>query len=243
MILFCPRTSSALFTLLLVGFGASACSRAEDPSPVAAELASPTAAIAADDAENPFTRRAAAPPAGPCISMSLETTSGTFPASMVISNQCDHAVAVLTAPLELRVRLTGAEPLVHERKSPGAAYAILYAVPADLGAAAFRGDGVARDGGKQVLRQPGYTTVAARGTSRVPVRCDLDVPKGRYLLPAMTFEAPQGDAPVRSDPFDCSQSVSAFNDAAERKLQVTLGGDVLPAQSKSASVELPSPRK
>lgn len=190
--------------------------------------------------DNPFLR-----PAGGelstenCLDMKLDVPHESSPATIAISNQCAYPVAVLTAPLEVRLRLTGKEKWAHERRNGAAAYAILFVVAAEVRDRAFVGDGIVRCGGAQVRRPPGYTTVPAMGTVGVPFNCDLDVPRGQYFLPMMTFEARQGDAPPGSDSFDCSQSVARHNaGTTEATRGVELGSDSRPVSSRSTAMEV-----
>ena len=188
---------------------------------------------------NPFTRASFEGAAEPCTTMTLILAQASRQISATIENKCDRAVAVLTSPIELRVRHNGREPFIHERMS-WTAYAIMYVVSAELKGEAFRGDGVIRDGGLRVRRPPHYTTVPANATVSVPVRCDIDAPAGRYAIAVMTYEAMQGDALVRSDPFNCEESVKRCNTGAEGAAAVYLGGDVRQAQSGTITVQLGS---
>jgi len=185
-------------------------------------------------ADNPFLQRSDKPTGEACLSMFLQS-SGDL--SMVVSNECSFAVALLTSPLEVRVRRTGTESFVNERMNRAAAYAILYFVDAAPGAEGFQGDGVARDGGLQVLRPPGYTTVPARETIRVPLKCDVSVAEGRYFMPVMTYEAPQGGAPERSDPFDCRATVEHFNGKTQKSVDISLSEAARQVSSKSIAID------
>lgn len=189
--------------------------------------------------ENPFLRSSGAElPTEKCLTMNLDKPHGSASATMAISNQCDYPVAVLTAPLEVRLRRTGKEAWIYERRNGAAAYAILYVIAAKVRDRAFVGDGIVRCGGAQVRRPPGYWTVPAMGKVSVPFNCNLDVPRGQYFLPMMTFEARQGDAPLRSDPFDCSESVARYNSGASEAVQgVELGSEARPLSSRSIAME------
>lgn len=233
MIHSCRQTSSTVVAAILV-IVSSACVRAEEPH-APARTAPPSATRATD--ENPFTRPSVEPTSESCVTMTLDVSGGSFPSTVTMLNKCDHSVAVLTSPLEVRIRLTGKEKFVHERM-PWTAYAIFFVVASDLRDDAFRGDGVIRDGGLRVNRPPGYTTVAAKGIARVPVRCELDVPRGRYALALMTYEAPQGDAPAQSNPFNCDESVQHYNIGVESPGNIRLGGDVGQVQSGTVTLGL-----
>lgn len=232
--------------ILAVSFAFGACDRSEVSSspevPALGQTTVPALVQTTVDSAvggNPFLRSAGKPGPGPCLAMNLEATGGSLPARVVISNKCDHAVAVLTSPLEVRIRRTGKEKFVNERMASGAVYAILYVVAEGLDSNdVFRGDGIARDGGLQVRRPPGYTTVAAKGTVSVPLICDINVPAGRYYLPIMTYEASQDEALARNDPFDCKESVAHYNAGAQREIEVHLGSAARPASSRSVLVGL-----
>jgi hypothetical protein len=172
--------------------------------------ASPRQAASIEANENPFTRPTFAEHKTDCVSLSLQS-QGDRISQVRLANRCDYPVAVLTAPLEFRLRRTGTEKLIYERM-PWAAYAILYALATNLGDQAFRGDGVIRDGGLRLDRGPGYTAIGPKTTATVPLRCPADLPPGRYGFLLSTFEVPLHDAPPRSDPFDCSLSVVRWND-------------------------------
>ena len=196
------------------------------------------APLSSQVAENPFMRGSGEPMSGPCLALNLEAPAGKLPAEIVAVNSCDHAVAVLTSPLEVRVRQTGTEKMVYERSTLRGGYAILYAVSAGIEGDPFRGDGVIWDGGFQVKRPPGYSTVDAKATIRIPLRCQIDAPPGKYYLPMMTYEALQGTAAVRSDPFDCSNSVEKHNSQEGRVLDVRLGAGVRAVSIRSTSIQL-----
>lgn len=187
--------------------------------PIVAGIFALCGAVAVQAAENPFTRTSFEPASPRCAVATLE------PSAVSIENRCDHAIAVLTAPLEVRVRRTGKEKFVHERMS-STVYALLYVVSARLGKKAFRGDGVMRDGGLQVRREPAYVTIGARQRVKVPMRCTLDLPPGRYTLTLLTYEAPQGDAPPGGGSFDCRSSVAAHDAGAGKAAPLSMGADV-----------------
>jgi hypothetical protein len=220
----------------------SACDRAERPpdSSDSAVTRPDVYAPGADTANrnpNPFTRTSFEDATEPCTTMTLIFAQASRQISATIENKCDRAVAVLTSPMELRVRHSGSEQFVHERMS-WTAYAIMYVVFAELKGDAFRGDGVIRDGGLRVRRPPSYTTVPANATVSVPVRCNIDAPAGRYAIAVMTYEAMQGDAHARSDRFNCEESVKQYNTGAEGDSAVYLGGDVREVQSGTITVQL-----
>lgn len=203
------RTSIVLAALSLL----LACRQAEvrsAPDPQSASIEDSAPSVAATTFENPFTKVALEESSQSCLNIAIQGRPSKDSKALV-TNQCDYPVAVLTSPLEVRVRRTGAEKLVNERMS-WAAYAILYVFPAALGEEAFRGDGIIRDGGLRVRRSPGYTSVGGRESIAIPLRCDLDLPPDRYLLLLSTYEAPLDDSPPRNDPLDCSHSVESWNE-------------------------------
>lgn len=183
--------------------------------------------------ENPFTRPAVEPRKPQCTTVALEVADELALSGVLVENHCDYAVALLTSPIEVRVRRSGNETFVHERM-PWTAYALLYVVSAELGSDAFRGDGVVRDGGSRVRRDPGYVTIPARATVKVPMRCVVNVPRGRYVASLMSYEAPQGEAPLKADAFDCGSTVASYNEGFEAAANISLGGDVREVRSTSA---------
>jgi hypothetical protein len=198
-------------------------------SRVSSRQAAPTEA-----GENPFTRRTFAEHKTECVSMSLQS-QGDRISQVRLANRCNHPVAVLTAPLELRVRRTGKEKFIYERTS-WAAYAILYALATNLGDQAFRGDGVIRDGGLRLNRGPGYTAIGPKTTATVPLRCPTDLPPGRYGFLLSTFEVLLHDAPRRNDPFDCTLSVDRWNGGMGVSTFLFLNEEVGQLQGSSTTV-------
>lgn len=184
--------------------------------------------------ENPFSRSTYEGPSAACLSIELEFESGQ-PSAAVVINKCGHSVAVLTSPLEMRVRRTGKEAFINERM-PWAAYGILYAVAAELGDKAFRGDGVVRDGGFRVRRDPAYASIAPRSRVTVPMKCHLDLAQGSYSFFLSTFEAPLREAPTGSASFDCAASVDRWNAEGQGGAQVSLGRDVVQIKSNTVTV-------
>lgn len=226
------RASIVLSLLLL------ACRQAETPSehrPQDRGIEGPDTSVAQRSLEretsfdNPFTRTSFEESYHPCLRAEIQVKMIDEGSDALVKNGCDYPVAILTSPLEVRVRLTGVEKFVNEA---GATYAILYVVPDSLGKEAFRGDGIVRDGGLGVRRPPGYTTVAGGESITLPLRCDLDLPSGRYLLLLSTYEAPLEDSPPRSDPFDCSHSVESWNEG-RKSAYVSFNKGVGPVPSAS----------
>jgi hypothetical protein len=234
MIALCRQTNTAVAYVMCI-FVSFACARTEKPLPRVATSVPPQHSLVQH--ENPFMRPSVEAAGKSCVTVTLDAQEGVLPVTATMSNKCDHSVAVLTSPLELRVRRTGKEALVHERMS-WTAYAILYVIAADLRGQVFRGDGVIRDGGLGVRRPPAYTTITAKGTISVPLLCDIDVPSGRYALTISTYEASQGNASARSDPFNCDESVEHHNRGSESVAKIYLGGDVRQVQSGMVMVQI-----
>lgn len=232
MIHSCRQTISAIIVVTLIS---SACARAEE-LPQQTTTAQ-TQAVAAAATENPFTRTSLEPKMPRCATMSLQAREGSMLSALRVENECNYAIAVLTSPIEVRVRLTGKEKFTNERM-PWTAYGLLYVVSAELGKGAFDGDGVIRDGGWRVNREPAYVTVPPKSEVVVPINCALDLTPGRYAVTFMTYEAPQGDAPPHSDAFDCAASVERYNAGVESARHVSLGGDVHEVQTTS-TIEVP----
>lgn len=191
--------------------------------------------------ENPFRRPTVESQMPSCTTVTLDVRGESSLFGLSIENRCAYTVAVLTSPIEMRVRQTATEKFVHERMR-WTAYALLHLVLSGSRSEAWRGDGVIRDGGLRVRRDPGYTTIPSGRIVNVPVHCALDVPPGRYALSLMTYEAPQGNALIKNDPFDCRNSVAEYNRGVERSAPVSLGGDVHEVQSNSVILELGAPK-
>jgi hypothetical protein len=177
--------------------------------------------------------------ANTCIELRMTPPSvGETDGSLSISNRCDFAVAVLTSPLELRVRETEEEKFVYERM-PWTAYGLLYVVSTKAGKNPFRGDGVARDGGPRLFRPPKYATVGAKSTVVLPVRCDmLSSLDGRYGLHLATYAIYQGEAPSMTSGFDCKESVTRHNQDKGEEVRVSLPSDALPVESDTVMWEI-----
>lgn len=167
--------------------------------------------------EEPLAGRPSTEP--PCIAMELDARKDAIPQEVKLINSCAYEVAVLTSPLEVRIRTTSAQPLVNERMSFNT-YAILYVLDTQIGKDIMRGDGIIRDGGPVLQRAPTYTVIGPGATKKVPLTCSLDLPSGRSFAPALwSFEAPLGTAPVQDHGFDCSASVTRFNAEASAELR------------------------
>lgn len=202
--------ASAVFGAVILA--ASACGSGDGPAagnPRRRSSAQEGQAARPSRSENPFLRPGYEPRREACVSARLEAYSGRITA-VRFANRCAHSVAVLTAPLEVRVRRSSTEAFVNERML-GAAYAILYVVAAELGTNAFRGDGVVRDGRLPVRQPPEYVSFGGGETVTVRIDCKLDVPPGRYFFSLWTFEIPLEDAPERDGVFSCAESVVRWN--------------------------------
>lgn len=225
--------SNATIAVALV-IVSSACAPAEE---LPTKSAAPKESLPPVVTENPFTRPSFEAQMPQCTTVTLEVAYEATLSAVSIVNRCDHAVAVLTSPIEIRVRRTGTEKFTYER-TRWAAYALLYVVSAELGNDAFRGDGVIRDGGLRVSRAPRYVTIPGRETVKLAMQCTVDVPAGRYSLAFVTYEAPQGEAPSKADAIDCKSTVASHNIGVETAAHVTLGGDVREVHSASAMLEV-----
>jgi hypothetical protein len=188
--------------------------------------------------ENPFTRSFASPVAGRCVKARIFSRDSAATLHVRLTNRCKYPVAVLTAPLEVRVRLKAEERFINERM-PWAAYAILYVFPAALGVDAFRGSDIVLDGGLRVARPPSYITVDAGADVDAPLACDLQVPPGQYLINLWTYEAPQGDAEWEVSGFDCQRTVDVENARGTKSAKVELGSDVTGVTAGSTVTRLP----
>lgn len=173
---------------------------------------------------NPFARTQYEASGSDCLALTLNSSESGNLEKVRVENSCDYSMAILTAPLEIRVRLTGDEPLTNERmlRSP---YAILYVFPRGLGDRAFQGDGAARDGGLSVTRPPDYATVGPKTTIEMPIECRLDLPRGEYSAVLFTYQAEQRQAEERVSGFSCSRTVLEHNLHRCSKTRIALGAD------------------
>lgn len=236
---FRPPTSVVLGTILFALPGCGSPGGCAPRESTQADGSSESQAIGRDHYENPFTRATFEGPGETCLTVALETHSGRL-SEVRLRNRCDYAVAVLTSPLEVRVRRTGNERFVYERMS-WAAYAIVYVIAAELGEGAFHGNGVVRDGGLRVRRAPEYTSIRPNAETTVPVKCEIDLAPGRYVYSLSTFEAPLGDAAPRNGSFDCAESVEKWNSGMGDAAHVSLSRDAGQVQGGSAIVEVQAP--
>ena len=148
-------TSAIVVACVLILSCACMCTERQSSQP-SALVPSATAGTRHPLIDNPFTRTSAGERSECCFTMTLQAGAGSSQIEASVANACNHAVALLTTPLDIRTRRTGTEPFVNERM-PWAAYAVLYVAPVELGPDAFWGDGVIRDGGLRLHRPPGYT--------------------------------------------------------------------------------------
>lgn len=145
-----------------------------------------------------------------CVKLSLEAKDAplgrAIEASLRADNQCEVPVAVLTAPLEIRVLRKGARPPAETMNH--AVYAIAYVLPRDAGDEhlTFLGDG-----GLKVHKLPTYFLVDPRSTSSIPfVGTSQELKQlaaGSYLLSLITVVVPSVDASDMKAPFDLGRTV------------------------------------
>ena len=173
---------------------------------------------------NPFLRSRLLTAGDTCVTLTIDMRGNEPAAEVEMVNRCDYPVAVLTSPLEVRIRSTGTEVWSNEHAF-GDTYAILYVLARSLGKSVFRQQEMAIDGGLAVKRPPGYTSVGAHATVRVPLRCGDDVRGEDHVLSLWTYEAALGGAPPSHGQFDCSESVERHNAGQAEGKRLTCGGD------------------
>ncbi|HEX8620193.1 MAG TPA: hypothetical protein VF911_21620 [Thermoanaerobaculia bacterium] len=159
-------------------------------------------------------------PVSDCVRLELDVRrgGGTFARSTVeVSNDCRHGVAILTTPLELRVRRTDAERFPSQSLFT-AAHATFYVAPARVG---LSSDMFFGDGGKIVYGRPGYTTAPAGARVSIPIlgadRLLIGLPDGETSVALVTAVVPVSVDDRRADPFDLALDVGTMNLRAKQR--------------------------
>jgi hypothetical protein len=133
-----------------------------------------------------------------------------FDFHIVIRNECTKGVAVLTAPVETYVRLNRDDFFV-EPTITIPVYAILYIFNAELG---FNQDAFLGEGGREVMRPPGYVTLPAHSLKKVEISngsLPLNLPAGVYGARFVTLAAPTKQASKESGFIDLGENVDRYN--------------------------------
>jgi len=162
-------------------------------------------------------------PAAVCLQQQLrmppQTAGGVIEGTLVLTNHCDLAVAVLTAPVELRQRLRGDQRFVFEAASTGQVYALAYIYRQEHGLDphSFLGDG-----GLWVSVLPDYAVVGPRETLELPVTSGIPIDwgPGEYGILFVTIVVPATGSPATSERIDFSESVAFLSFSRERTPQL-----------------------
>lgn len=137
-----------------------------------------------------------------------------------IENSCTQPVAILTAPVETRLRLSSGVSFPAET-GIDQVYAIAYVFPKAVGLEddAFRGDG-----GLEVFAHPEYAVVKGQGKLSLPVTSGeaLRLPPGSYGLALFTIAAWACHSSSRRTVIDFRDDVAHFTKAHGRHRQVLL---------------------
>jgi hypothetical protein len=152
-----------------------------------------------------------------CVTMRLqeaEVVSGEMHGVIKVHNRCSRAIAVLTSPLEVRMRLRSDDHFFAEVMA-SAVYAIAYIYDdaAGLPRDAFRGDG-----GLNVFRTPKHHVVGAGSSGVIPMKGTADafrqLASGTYgfalLTPVVFADSDDASRP----PFEFAASVEKHNSGA-----------------------------
>lgn len=165
---------------------------------------------------NPFIQTAAGSSSGvsvsSCLSMTLHVSmprgGAALSGELTAKNRCPYSVAVMTAPVELRIRLS-AQMRFPAESGIGNAYAIayLFADEVGLGRDAFRGDG-----GVTVTAPPEFAVVGPNQDGGIPVRgkLPLELLPGKYGLALMTMVVPTAGASAKPGSIEIDNSVERF---------------------------------
>ena len=159
-----------------------------------------------------------------CFSLALHVpsfrTGEALSGQLLAQNTCGQPVAVLTAPIEQRLRL------VPETRFPVEAgidkvYAVAYFFRRDvgLGRDAFRGDGGVTPSGL-----PDYVVVEESAAMAVPITSGVpvDLEPGAYGLAFFTIVAPAPSHTHKDGQIDLQNSVARFAGFSEGSGQVVL---------------------
>lgn len=194
---------------------ASAC-RAEPQASTPGEVQRNPSRAGGGEGANPFIQPVADVPSGisvpSCFSMTLHVPTlrvgGSLSGELNAKNHCPCSVAVMTAPVELRVRLSR-QVMFPVEDGIGNVYSIAYFFKEEvgLGKDAFRGDG-----GMAVASPPAFAVVGPDQELRVPVTGKLpsEVAPGMYGLAVMTMAAPIPGARPKPGSVELDYSVERF---------------------------------
>jgi hypothetical protein len=180
-------------------------------------------------------------PAQGCVSIELNLSDmgsdRVLDGAALVKNRCNSPVAILTAPIETRVRLRAAHrfPLEEMRH---AVYAKLYV----FSAAAGPRDMFIGDGGERVLGHPDFRLLPARSEQRIRVTGTnpqlASLPRGQYGALLITYGAPAKATAARTGAFRVECSVEEHNSRQRALRQVYLSRDASPIASLSAAFEV-----
>lgn len=145
-----------------------------------------------------------------CVALRLELVSATasepLRGELKIENRCAESIAVLTAPVEYRARLTS-ETRFPAEEGTDRVYAIAYVFDRQIGLGkdAFRGDG-----GLTVRSLPDFVVVEAAARMAVPLSSGqpLKLAPGRYGLALFTVAVPAPGFPRKPGKLDLFQPVA-----------------------------------
>lgn len=129
-----------------------------------------------------------------------ESLRGTF----TVENRCALRLAVLTTPVELRIRKERGE-FFHWEGMAGP-FARLYIYRRDIGRPRLLGDAGAR-----VLGLPTFVTVEARSSATYPIDGSVGLPPGEYGAYLQTWAAPAGAVRVEKGQMTLTESLKRHN--------------------------------
>jgi len=139
---------------------------------------------------------------------------------LLIDNACKRRVAILTAPVEKRLRLSVGNRFPAE-VGIDQVYAIAYVFRKDVG---LENDAFLGDGGFSVFTLPAYAVVDAIAKASIPLTSGvpLTLEPGSYGLALYTIAVWADGCPVRRSEIDLRNDIARFTAVHGRSRQIVL---------------------
>jgi len=153
-----------------------------------------------------------------------QTAGGVIEGTLVLTNHCDTTMAVLTAPVELRLRLRADQRFPFEASGISNVYAVAYLFKQEHGldSGSFLGDG-----GLRVSFLPDFATVGPKETLELPLTSGIPVDwgPGEYGVLFATRVVPAPGLSTTPATIDLSKSIAALSASREptRQLRIPPG--------------------
>jgi hypothetical protein len=182
-------------------------------NPFAASYTSEAAAAVSDDSH--------------CVQTRLQLDSPVVRRSVLIGflelkNVCTFPMALLTAPVELRLKLTPQTRFPFEAGGLSQAYALAYIYRKEFGFESH--ETFLGDGGLSVSTLPDYAVIAPDSILRVGLSSGeaLDVEAGHYGLVLMTIAVKAPGRPEKVGTIEFSENVRKMESSRARSIELVL---------------------